>query len=76
MCLVSWSDKRICDKCRKTIENLPKSFGNEAVVSSSSEYDMNKKEDFSSFQIEQTHVISSLNTALGSLEESPLSTTF
>jgi hypothetical protein len=33
--------ERICDKCRKTIANLPKSLG-KAVVSSSSEYDINK----------------------------------
>jgi hypothetical protein len=35
--------QRMCDKCRKTITNLPRSFGNGAVVSSSSEYDINKK---------------------------------
>jgi hypothetical protein len=32
---------------------LPKSFGNEAVVTSGSEYD-NEKEDVNSFKIEQT----------------------
>jgi hypothetical protein len=36
--------QRICDKCRKTVTNLPVSFGNEEVVSSSTEYDI-KMED-------------------------------
>jgi hypothetical protein len=66
--------KRICDKCRKTIANLPRSFENEAVVSSSSEYDMNRKEDLDSFKSEQTYFVSSLNKTLESLEQSPLST--
>jgi hypothetical protein len=43
--------QRICDKCRKTIANLPASFGNEAVVSSSSEYDINIKENLEIFKI-------------------------
>jgi hypothetical protein len=33
--------QRVCDKCRKIIAGLPQSFGNEAVVSPSSEYDTN-----------------------------------
>jgi hypothetical protein len=41
----------ICDKCRKTIANLPTSFGNESGVSSSSEYDINEKEGLKSFKI-------------------------
>jgi hypothetical protein len=50
--------QRICDKCRKTIaSSLPQSFGNEAVVSSSSEYDINKKEDLDSFKTKQTHFV-------------------
>jgi hypothetical protein len=57
--------QRICDKCRKTIANLPESFGNEAVASSSLEYDINKKEDLTSFKIEQTNLVSSLNKTLG-----------
>jgi hypothetical protein len=43
-------------------------FGNEADVSSSSEYDINKKEDVDSFKIEQTHYVSSLNKYLQSSE--------
>jgi hypothetical protein len=66
--------QRICDKGMKTIANLPEGFGNEAIVSSISEYDINIKEDLDSFKIEQTHFISSLNKTLESLEESPLST--
>jgi hypothetical protein len=31
--------QRICDKCRKSIANLPENFGNEALVSSSSGYE-------------------------------------
>jgi hypothetical protein len=35
--------KRICDTCsRKTVANLPDRFGNESVVSSSSEYEKQK----------------------------------
>jgi hypothetical protein len=36
--------QRISDKCRKTVLDLPTSFGNEAVVSSVSECG-NKEED-------------------------------
>jgi hypothetical protein len=54
----------MCDKCRKTDANLPGSFENEAAVSSSSEYYMNKREASDSFQIEQTHFVSSLNKTL------------
>jgi hypothetical protein len=31
--------QRICNKCRKTITNLPGGFGNGADASSNSEYD-------------------------------------
>jgi hypothetical protein len=41
------------------VRNMTKSFGNEAVVSSSSEYDISKKEDLDSLEIEQTHFVSS-----------------
>jgi hypothetical protein len=58
----------------KAVADLPRSFGNEAVVSSSSEYDINKKEGLDSFKIEQTHFVSSLDKTLESLEESPLLT--
>jgi hypothetical protein len=37
----------------KKIANLLKSFGNETVVLSSSEYDINKKEDLKSFKAER-----------------------
>lgn len=72
MTKVPWIQKgqRIYDKCRKTIANLPKSFGNEAAVTSSSEYDINKKKNFNSFKSMQTHFVSSLNET----PESPLST--
>jgi hypothetical protein len=54
---------------------LPKIFGDEAVVSSSSKYDMSKKENLGSFKIEQDPLFSSLNKTLESLvEELPLST--
>jgi hypothetical protein len=57
----------MCSKrMQKAIENLPERFGNKAVVSSS-EYDINKNEDFSSFKIEQTHVVSALNKTHESL---------
>jgi hypothetical protein len=49
--------QRICDKCRKTIADLPESFGNEAVVPSSSEYHIRKKKDLGSFKTEQTHFV-------------------
>jgi hypothetical protein len=35
--------QRNCVKCRKTVADLPEIFGDEAVVSPSSEYDINKK---------------------------------
>jgi hypothetical protein len=60
MFLVFRKDKE-SDKCKKTTANLPKSFRNEAFVSSSSEYDIYKKEDTVRFEIEQTHFVSSLN---------------
>jgi hypothetical protein len=63
-----WKGQRI------VIANLSESFGNEAVVSSSSEHDINKKEDLNSFKLEHTHFISSLNKTPESLEESPLRT--
>jgi hypothetical protein len=37
--------QRICGRSRKTIVDLPKSFENEAVASSSLEYDISEKED-------------------------------
>jgi hypothetical protein len=39
MCLV-FRGQRICDKCRKNVENLSEHFGNEALISSSSKYDI------------------------------------
>jgi hypothetical protein len=56
--------QRIHDKCGKAVANLPKSFGNNAVAFSCSEYDINKKEDFNSFKTEQTHIVSSLEKSL------------
>jgi hypothetical protein len=41
----------IYDKCRKTTAYLPEGFGNEALVSSSSEYDINVKECLNSFKL-------------------------
>jgi hypothetical protein len=41
---------------------VPRRFGNEADVSSSSEDDINEEEDLrNSFKIEETHVVSALN---------------
>jgi len=62
LCWAGWLKKvpniqivqRISDKYKKTVAHLPKSFGDEAVVSSSSEYDANKKEGSSRFKIEQS----------------------
>jgi hypothetical protein len=39
-------------KCGKPTVKLPECFGKEVVVSSSSEYIMNKKEDLNSFKLE------------------------
>jgi hypothetical protein len=56
--------QRICDKCRNVITSLHEGFGNEAVVSSCSEYYMKEKEVFDSFKNERTHFVSSLNKTL------------
>jgi hypothetical protein len=64
----------ICDKWRKNTANLPISLGDEAVVSSSLEYDIYKKEDFKGFKIEQIHIVPSLIKTLQSPEVSLLST--
>jgi hypothetical protein len=64
----------ICDKSRKTTAYLSESSGNDAVVSSSSEYDINENECLNSFKIAQICVVSSINKTLGLLEESRLST--
>jgi hypothetical protein len=53
--------QRMCDKCRKTIAEFPEHFGNQVVVSSNSECDINKKEDLDSFKIKQVHFVSSFN---------------
>jgi hypothetical protein len=64
----------ICDKSRKTAAYLPESSGNEAVVSSSSEFDINEKECLNISEIAHTGVVPSFNKTLGLLQESPLST--
>jgi hypothetical protein len=51
-------------RCGNATENWLECFGKEAVVSLSSEYDMNKKENVNSFKIKQTYSVSSLNMAL------------
>jgi hypothetical protein len=43
---------------------LPESFGIDAGVSSSSEYDINIREDLSSFKIEQPHIVYSLKETM------------
>jgi hypothetical protein len=64
----------MCDKCTKIITNLIESFGIEATISPSSDYDINKKEDLDSFKIEQNNFLSSLNKTLEQLKEPPFST--
>jgi hypothetical protein len=51
-------------RCGNPTEKLPECSGKEAVVSSSSEYIMNKKADLNGFKIEQTYSVSSRNMAM------------
>jgi hypothetical protein len=48
----------------KLLQICLKNFGNEALVSSSSEYDINKKEELDSFKTEHTNSVSSSNKTL------------